>query len=163
MGKPWRPKAAQWRALALVPLLLIAGLLAGCGGSEKEESPSVQAPAAVPPAAATADPAAGEVVKVINKDPGGSGKYEFSPSEITVNGGQKVTFELTSETEFHTFTVEDLDIDETLGSGETVKLEFTFDRAGEFELKCLAHPQMTGLITVQQARSALHETRPSAS
>ena len=99
----------------------------------------------------------------INKDPGGSGKYEFSPSEITFNGGQKVTFELTSETEFHTFTVEDLDIDEALGSGETVKLEFTFDRAGEFELKCLAHPQMTGLITVQQARSALHETRPSAS
>ena len=149
MSKPWRPKAAQWRTLALVPMLVVAGLMAGCGGSEKEASPPVQAPAAVPQAAATADPAAGDVVKVVNKDPGGSGKYEFSPSEITFNVGQKVTFELTSETEFHTFTVEDLDIDEALGSGETVKLEFTFDRAGQFELKCLAHPQMSGTITVK--------------
>ena len=89
------------------------------------------------------------VVKVENRDIGGSGKYEFAPSELAFTLNECVTLELRAETEFHTFTVDDLGIDEGLEAGETVALEFTFDTAGTFDLICLAHPGMTGTIVVE--------------
>ena len=89
---------------------------------------------------------------VVNEDPGGSGKYQFNPSELSFKVGDRVAFTLTAETEFHTFTVDDLGIDEALSKGEEVNFTFTFDRAGTFDLVCLVHggPQgMVGTITVK--------------
>ena len=86
---------------------------------------------------------------MVNEDVGGSGAYAFNPSSVSFSVGEKVTFTLTAETEFHTFTVEDLDIDQSLEAGETRKFTFTFDKAGSFSLICLAHPDMKGTITVQ--------------
>ena len=59
----------------------------------------------------------GTPITVVNEDVGGSGAYAFNPAEINVSVGDTVTFTLTAETEFHTFTVEDLDIDQSAGGG----------------------------------------------
>jgi plastocyanin len=58
---------------------------------------------------------------------------------------------MTAETEFHTFTVDDLDIDEAVSSGDTVEFTVTFDKAGEFHLFCIPHEAlgMEGTIKVQ--------------
>ena len=147
--------------VALISLALVA-----CGGDDDGDTPSVQPTAAVPTAPPTTAAApvstlpvaptagtgtAGDVtrIKVVNRDPGGSGKYQFSPSEVTFDVGETVEITLLGETEFHTFTVDDLDIDESLDAGEELVFTFTFDRAGVFDLICLAHPQMTGTITVK--------------
>jgi plastocyanin len=47
--------------------------------------------------------------------------------------------------------VDDLGIDESVDSGATVELSFTFDTAGTFELICVPHQAlgMVGTITVQ--------------
>ncbi len=85
------------------------------------------------------------------QDLGGSGDYMFNPADLIFSVGETVTFELTSETEFHTFTVDDLEIDVEVNGGETQTLTFTFEEAGEFALICIPHEfhGMTGTITVQ--------------
>ena len=88
-------------------------------------------------------------VKVINQDPSGSGKYAFEPAELLFSAGDKVEFTLKSETEFHTFTVDDLGIDEALGAGEEKVFMFTFNKIGKYDLVCLSHPQMIGSIEVK--------------
>ena len=146
----------------LVLVVLSAAIAAACDGGGEDPTPdSGRRSPSPPPAApqATATPTAvldepddgdgGTPITVVNEDVGGSGAYAFNPAELTFSVGETVTFTLTAETEFHTFTVEDLDIDQSLEAGETTKFNFTFDKAGTFSLICLAHPQMTGTITVQ--------------
>ncbi len=62
-----------------------------------------------------------------------------------------MTFALIAETEFHTFTVDDLGIDMELDSGETKTLTYTFDKAGVYKLICIPNEAlgMVGEIVVQ--------------
>ena len=70
---------------------------------------------------------------------------------MTFKVGDSINFVIESETEFHTFTVEDLGIDASADSGESVEFNFKFDRAGTFQLICIPHESqgMVGTITVQ--------------
>ena len=85
------------------------------------------------------------------QDPGGSGTYMFGPSEFTFDVGETVTFALCAESEFHTFTVDELGIDVSVDVGSSERLVFTFDQSGTFQLICVPHEAlgMTGTITVQ--------------
>ena len=85
------------------------------------------------------------------QDPGGSGEYIYDPDDFTFAVGDVITFVLESESEFHTFTVPDLDINVSVQSGMTDDTTFTFDTAGTYELICVPHQAlgMVGTITVQ--------------
>jgi plastocyanin len=139
-------------ALMAVMGLTLVGM--ACGGGEDEPAPTARpTTAASQPTAGSAPPPSGggDVVTVVNQDPGGSGEYQFIPSEFTFGVGDTVTFQMSGETEFHTFTVDDLGIDEAVDGGETVTFTVTFDKAGTFELICIPHEAfgMKGTITVQ--------------
>ena len=154
-------------------------LAAACGGGDDVTSPQPVAqptvwtvateptappvapaqPTAAPvvPAVAPVEPAVSPtngVIKVtsLNRDPGGTGKgkYVFDPDEFTFNVGDVVEFTLNAETEFHTFTVDDLDIDVSLDPGSSQTMTYTFDKPGEFKLICIPHEfqGMVGSITV---------------
>lgn len=90
-------------------------------------------------------------IAVSAQDPGGSGNYLFDPADFNLCAGDTITFTVTSETEFHTFTVDELGINVSIRGGETETVEFTFDAPGEFALICLPHGSlgMVGTITVQ--------------
>jgi len=90
------------------------------------------------------------VVEISLEDPGGSGEYVYMPASLSFEEGETVTFALTSEEEFHTFTVEDLGIDVEVDAGETVQYTFTFDSPGEYQLVCIPHESlgMVGTIVV---------------
>ena len=143
--------------LSVVLLLAVGAVAAACGGGEGGDEGGSPTKAPAPTVAATA-PAAGQpapssggrVVRVENQDKGGSGVYQFVPSELDFKVGDTVTFEITAETEFHTFTVDDLGIDVSLEAGETVRHTYTFDKTGTFKLLCIPHETfgMTGTITV---------------
>ena len=62
-----------------------------------------------------------------------------------------IVFTLSAETEFHTFTVDELGIDESVDASEKIRFSFTFDRAGIYKLVCIPHESlgMVGTITVQ--------------
>ena len=93
----------------------------------------------------------GTQVEVRLRDEAGSGAYLFNPGELTFSVGDSINFVIESETEFHTFTVEDLGIDAASDAGESVEFNFKFDRAGTFQIVCIPHETqgMVGTITVQ--------------
>lgn len=150
-------------ALASVCAILMLGLIA-CGQPTPEPPPPTTVPRTSPPppppaptvAVASQNGSSGQAtgggtpISVEMQDIGGSGEYVYSPSEMSFSVGETVTFSLTSETEFHTFEVDDLDIYVEVDAGDTATYTFTFDEAGTFELICTPHsPQgMVGTITV---------------
>ena len=75
----------------------------------------------------------------------------FDPFEFNFGVGDTITFTLTGESEFHTFTIDELGIDESVEVDEPVTFSVTFDRPGAFQLICIPHELqgMTGTITVQ--------------
>ena len=156
------------RLLYLTILVAITALaLVACGGDDgtakaPRQSVSIRSmptkaptvpPPTVPPAPTPT--ASGTVIRVINHDTAGSGKYEFEPSEFNFKLGETVTFEIVGETELHSFTVDDLGIDVDVDATETPNkietLVHTFDKAGTFKLICIYHEGfgMLGTITVQ--------------
>ncbi len=88
-------------------------------------------------------------IEVLMQDDGGN--YIYDPAEITVATGETLELVLTSQNEFHSFTVDDLGIDVEVEAGETDKLVFTFDEPGTYDFICLPHESlgMVGQIIVQ--------------
>ena len=113
------------------------------------------APTPPPRARQIGQPGPGTRITVINRDKGGSGAYEFDPSDLNFKLGETVTFTIVGETEYHTFTVDELGIDEdvdgSLKANASSTFTHTFDRAGTFKLVCLVHELegMVGTITVE--------------
>jgi plastocyanin len=132
-------------------LALIVAVLVACGSDSGEAEPSDSAVQTTTKPATAAPSIPEGAVRVINKDVGGSGKYEFDPPNFTFKVGQEVTFALSAETEFHTFTVDELGISEEMDAGETKIVTFTFDKAGVYELICIPHESlgMIGQIVVE--------------
>ena len=159
------------KIVLLTTLVAALALVAACGGDVPPKGdhdavkaapiPASQQPSSAPPAAAPAATApvaaessassasAGTEVIVELKDEGGD--YAFAPAELAFSVGETVTFKMTSQNEFHSFTVDDLGIDMEVEAGETGTLNFTFDKAGTYELICIPHESlgMVGTITVQ--------------
>ena len=147
----------------LATATIISLALAACGGSAgPEATATVESPPPPPtrPVPTPEDvvveptvepPSAGTRVELAAKDIGGSGAYGFDPDKFTFSVGETVEFTITSETEFHTFTVDELGIDQAIRGRETAVVTFTFDTAGTFELICIPHEAlgMVGTITVQ--------------
>ena len=120
------------------------------GDGQNSARPTTQEPAqAIQPTAAPSVPAG--AVTVINRDQNGSGEYRFDPSEFGFKVGQEVIFALVAQTEFHTFTVDDLGIDVSIEAGTTELITFKFDKAETYDLICIPHQSlgMTGQIVVE--------------
>lgn len=133
------------------PLFVLVGItvlvIAACGGGQAPTPTVTPPPTPAPPCA----PAAPGTVSVNLEDLGGSGAYTFDPSEFSFDVGDTVAFTLCAETEFHTFTVGDLEIDVDVDGGKTERLIYTFDKAGTYDLICIPHQAlgMVGTITVE--------------
>ncbi len=146
-------KGRRWTAL-IAGLLVMA--LVACGSDDDGDSGGSAADAAAGQSATSAAGAGDQgeqegVVKVENQDPGGSGTYKFVPSDFKFKQGEAVTLSMTGETEFHTFTVDELEIDESVNAGETTTFTVTFDRPGTYRLYCIPHEAfgMEGTITIE--------------
>jgi plastocyanin len=62
--------------------------------------------------------------------------FQFEPPEIRIAAGEEVTVEFTAEDVFHTFTVEDADVNIESDSGETTEGTVSFDEPGEHTFFC---------------------------
>lgn len=130
--------SASVRALASALLAALA-LALGCSAGVPQDA------AQEPP------PEGARVVAVSMEDCAGSVGCAFSPSDFVFETGETVRFRLAAESEFHTFTVPDLGIDEMVNARETRFLDATFDRPGEYALICVPHEAlgMVGTIAVR--------------
>jgi plastocyanin len=120
-------------------LLLYIGLiiLTACGSSPGQGTEEIRI--------------VGKRVDVNMEDPGKSGEYVYDPAELTFERDEQVTLVMTSEGEFHTFTVEELEIDVHVDAWKSKALTYTFDRPGTYRLVCIPHETlgMTGVINVR--------------
>jgi len=79
--------------------------------------------------------------------------FQFSPAEIKVNPGDRVTIELTSLDVVHGLAIDGYDVDLTAEPGQTVQTTFVADQSGVFYVRCSVacgslHPFMLGRLRV---------------
>ena len=96
-------------------------------------------------------PDGGTPVTVDLLDNDGRGPYSYEPADFSFSVGETVTFTLTSEAVYHTFTIDGTSVDVDVDVEEVVTVTYTFDEAGAFDLICIPHELngMVGIINVQ--------------
>src|SRR5450759_1612722 len=62
--------------------------------------------------------------------------FQFSPAEITVNAGDRVTIELAATDVVHGFSIDGYDFNLTAEPGQTVNKTFVADQSGSFRFSC---------------------------
>lgn len=82
-------------------------------------------------------------------------QFEFTPSTITVNKGDTVQLNLSSEDVPHGFALSAFNVSETLTPGKTKTVEFVADQAGTFTFSCnivcgAGHSGMSGQLIVEE-------------
>jgi cytochrome c oxidase subunit 2 len=83
--------------------------------------------------------------------------YTFDPAVITVKKGEKVRLIVTATDRGHGIKIDGYDIDQALKAGDPATIEFTADKAGEFEFKCsvfcgFGHRKMKGKLIVEDVK-----------
>jgi len=81
-------------------------------------------------------------------------KFEFNPSTISVNKGDKVKIKLTSTDVAHGFAIPDYGISKKVDVEKTETIEFIADKSGEFTFFCnvfcgSGHKEMKGKLIVK--------------
>ena len=81
-------------------------------------------------------------------------RFEFTPSKITVNKGDKVRITVTSVDVTHGFSLPDFGINKKLEPDAPVIIDFVADKKGTFEFKCnvpcgSGHKTMAGTLIVK--------------
>ncbi len=82
-----------------------------------------------------------------------AGQFAYSPSELKVNPGDTVTFQLVSTDVVHGLYVDGYDISLEADPGQTKTLSFVADKPGSFRFRCnvtcgAMHPFMIGKLNV---------------
>ena len=77
----------------------------------------------------------------------------FDPLEFTFKRGDVINFTFIADGAFHTFTVNDLEINVEVDASATAGLDFEFTEAGTYKLICIPHEAqgMIGEIVVEDA------------
>lgn len=80
-------------------------------------------------------------------------QFAYSPSELKVNAGDKVTIQLVSTDVVHGLYVDGYDISVEADPGQAKTLTFTANQPGSFRFQCnvtcgAMHPFMIGKLTV---------------
>lgn len=81
-------------------------------------------------------------------------QWNFEPAEITVNRGDKVRLNITSDDVPHGFAIREYNINKIISPGQTAAIEFTADQPGEFTFYCSVfcgqgHKDQTGKLIVK--------------
>ena len=80
-------------------------------------------------------------------------QFAYSPSELNVNPGDKVTIQLVSTDVVHGLYIDGYNISVEADPGQTTTLTFTANKPGSFRFRCnvtcgAMHPFMIGKLTV---------------
>lgn len=136
------------KTLLLISFLVsIAILTTGCTYSQKEPQ---QTNKQVSPAESESVAATG-IIKEFSMT---AKKWEFEPSQITVNKGDTVKLHIESIDVKHGFGLSAFGVNENLSPGKTVDVEFVADRTGTFTFACTVfcgsgHSGMKGQLIVK--------------
>jgi plastocyanin len=152
------------RAVRLVALVLVAAVVAGCGGGGAQQpsqpaaqppagqaSPAGQAPAPASSPATSGGAVTGSEVRIVGKD------NLWEPVNVTVKAGQEYEFVVKNEgTTVHNYIInskdqvgQDFASDVAVNAGQESKFKVKIDKAGTYKVTCTYHPEMTGEVKVE--------------
>jgi plastocyanin len=82
-------------------------------------------------------------------------RFEYSPSILSVDPGDRVTIELVATDVVHGLSIDGYNLAITADPGQTARLTFLADRQGTFRFRCTVtcgnmHPFMIGKLIVGQ-------------
>ncbi len=63
-------------------------------------------------------------------------RYSFSPDEITISKGEKVTLVISSEDATHSLVIPGLHVNQEISKGHPVSVEINSDEVGDFVGQC---------------------------
>lgn len=80
-------------------------------------------------------------------------RFSFTPSEITLHVGEKVTIELISDDDTHELVIPDLQVHQEVKKGHPAEITITPDKVGDFNGMCghycgTGHGSMTFAVHV---------------
>jgi heme/copper-type cytochrome/quinol oxidase subunit 2 len=80
-------------------------------------------------------------------------RFAYTPSNLKVNLGDRVTIDLTSMDVVHGLSIDGYDLEISADPGQTTRLSFIADRPGTYRLRCAVtcgsmHPFMIGKLEV---------------
>jgi plastocyanin len=133
----------------ILPVLAVAALAAGCGGSDNtsgggssnagsgygSKPAATDTPAAAAPAASTG----GTKVEIAN--------FAFAPADIKAKVGDKITF-TNKDSAAHTATATEGAKFDSGSLAQGASFDYVAKKAGTIKFVCSFHPNMTGTITV---------------
>jgi plastocyanin len=126
----------MWKSTMLAALL-VAFTAAGCSSDE----PTGDGGSQVPPPSAQACDSPVETAKITIAD------LAFQPNCFELPAGaDTLTVENTDGTD-HTFTMDEIELNEDIDSGETVAVDVSAINDGVWPFHCSIHPVMTGFLT----------------
>ena len=144
---------ARALGLWLFAVVLTVVAAAACGGSDwaGNRNPTTfdRSPVSRMAPTPTRSPLFEGEATIVARDAGGSGVYGFDPPAFFVLSKETVVLTVQSETESHTFTIDPLEIDESIPAGGAIEVEITFSQSGSYTFACSIHPQMTGVVHVR--------------
>jgi cytochrome c oxidase subunit 2 len=81
-------------------------------------------------------------------------KYDFTPSTIEVQQGERVILRVTATDRLHGIGIEKFGVDREVPRGKTIEVEFVAAEAGTFPVLCTedcgkGHDDMTGTLVVR--------------
>ena len=82
-------------------------------------------------------------------------RFAYSPSELRVNQGDRVTIELVATDVVHGLSIDGYHLETIAEPGQTARLSFVAERPGSFRFRCTVtcgnlHPFMIGKLRVGQ-------------
>lgn len=138
-------------AVAGIAILVVAGSGYYFMNANKSASTPLSNEATVPTSApesgATTSPSAVSKTEITVE----GGEFKFTPSEITVKKGEKITLTFKNTGSFpHDFVISDLNVaTKRIQPGETDTVEFTPEKTGEFKFICgVGNHEEQGMIGV---------------
>lgn len=146
-----------WVTVSLIILVLVGGFFlfnSAFNSSDKEE---YQGLVVVEKSDSQEDPSSSEETSIEVPETKEfniiAKQWDFSPSTITVNQGDKVILNVKSIDVAHGLAIREFGINEYLSPGQTTKIEFTANRKGTYSFFCsvscgVGHTRMSGKIIV---------------
>ena len=146
----------RWLPLACLALAAAALVAPACGDDEEETAPQDTSTASPGGNTSTASPG-GNAVSVEADD------FDFDPKELQTDTGQPLTVKIeNSGKATHTFTIDDLDIDETVSPGEEATVTLTPTNEGTLEFYCRFHKSQGMVGTLKVGAGGSGQTMPTA-
>lgn len=122
-----RNNGKLWLLLTLLILTLVATACGGGGGGNNAGGGANNN-------ANQQQGGGGQQTQTIEMD---SGEFYFEPSEVTVRRGQPVEIILANSGSIaHNISIDEFNVDQDYNPNQTIRVNFTPDRAGEFRIYC---------------------------